>query len=152
MAGSATDEVLETLIEEVRQSAVAYIRGDIDAYLELIHHADDYTLMSPLGGAVIHGFDYSPEALERTRDLFRGGDASVDIEQSYHSGDLAVLVVVERQHGEVAGLPDQDWSLRVTLVFRRTPTGWEQVHRHADPLVHPIGFDQLAELSRGRSA
>jgi ketosteroid isomerase-like protein len=34
-------------------------------------------------------------------------------------GDLAVLVAIERQHGEVGGLPDQDWSPRVTLVFRR---------------------------------
>jgi hypothetical protein len=30
-----------------------------------------------------------------------------------------VLVAIERQHGEVGGLTDQDWSLRVTLVFQR---------------------------------
>jgi ketosteroid isomerase-like protein len=81
--------------------------------------------------------------------MFRSGEASVDIEQCYQSGDLAVLVAVERQHGEVGELPDQDWSLRITLVFRRTPSGWELVHRHADPLVHPIGIGHLAELSRG---
>jgi hypothetical protein len=44
------------------------------------------------------------------------------------AGDLAVLVVVERQHGEVGGLPNQDWSLRVTLVFRRTESGWKMAH------------------------
>jgi ketosteroid isomerase-like protein len=140
------DEELETL---VRKSAEVYIRGDIDSYLELIHHSDDYTLMSPLGGEVIHGFDYSPQALQLTREFFRSGEATVDIEQSYQSGDLVVLVVVERQHGEVGGLPDQDWSLRVTLVFRRTSSGWEQVHRHADPLVHPIDLKVLSDLSRG---
>jgi ketosteroid isomerase-like protein len=144
-----TDEDLQTLIEVVRQSAVAYIRGDIDAYLELIHLSDDYTLMSPLGGPVVRGFDSSPQALQITREMFRSGEASVDIEQCYQSGDLAVLVAVERQHGEVGELPDQDWSLRITLVFRRTPSGWELVHRHADPLVHPIGIGHLAELSRG---
>jgi ketosteroid isomerase-like protein len=142
----------ETLIEVVRQSAEAYIRGDIDAYLDLIHHSDDYTLMSPLGGEVVRGFDSSPEALQSTRELFRAGEASVDIEQCYQSGDLTVLVAVERQHGEVGEMPDQDWSLRITLVFRRTPAGWELVHRHADPLVHPIGFDQLSELARGATA
>ena len=61
----------------------------------------------------------------------------------------AVCVAIERQHGEVGNLPDQDWSLRVTLVFRRAGGDWELIHRHADPLVHPIGFDRLAALARG---
>ena len=38
---------------------------------------------------------------------------------SYVEGDLAVLVAVERQHAEVGDLPAQEWSLRITLVFRR---------------------------------
>lgn len=44
--------------------------------------------------------------------------------QTYTSCDLVVMAAIERQHGEVGGLPDQDWSLRVTLVFRRKdPSG-----------------------------
>jgi ketosteroid isomerase-like protein len=58
-------------------------------------------------------------------------------------------VVVERQHGEVGGLPDQDWSLRVTLVFRRTASGWQKAHRHADLLAHPVDFERGAQLARG---
>ena len=69
--------------------------------------------------------------------------------QTIASGDLAVLVAIERQHGEAGGLPDQDLSLRVTLVFRREDAGWRLVHRHADPLVHGITFAQLAALARG---
>ena len=69
--------------------------------------------------------------------------------ESYTSGDLVVLVVIERQHGRVGGLPDQDLSLRVTWVFRREGWEWRQVHRHADPLVHGISFEQLAALARG---
>jgi ketosteroid isomerase-like protein len=62
-----------------------------------------------------------------------------------------VLVVIERQHGEVGGLPDQDLSLRVTLVFRRTPAGdWELVHRHADALVYGIELERLSALASGR--
>jgi len=56
---------------------------------------------------------------------------------------------VERQHGTVGGLPDQDWSLRVTLVFRRERSDWRLVHRHADALVQPISMDQLSRLARG---
>jgi ketosteroid isomerase-like protein len=55
--------------------------------------------------------------------------------QTYASGDLVVLVLLERQHGEVGGLPPQDWDLRVTLVYRSEGSQWRLVHRHADPLV-----------------
>jgi ketosteroid isomerase-like protein len=60
-----------------------------------------------------------------------------------------VLVVIERQHGEVGGLPDQDWSLRVTLVYRRGGPGWQLVHRHADPLVRGRTLEDLAAIARG---
>ena len=114
------------LVQVVEDAAVAYIRGDMDTYLSLIVHADDYTLMPPFGGDTVRGFDHSPDAISRQRDFFGGGDAAVELDQSYVSGDLAVLVVVERQHGEVGDLPDQDWSLRVTLVFggRRRAGRW----------------------------
>ena len=39
--------------------------------------------------------------------------------------------------------------LRVTLMFRRDGSGWAAVHRHADPLVHPISHDVLGALARG---
>jgi ketosteroid isomerase-like protein len=81
--------------------------------------------------------------------FFKAGDATLEVVQTYASGDLAVLVVVERQHGEVGDYPAQEWSLRVTLVFRREGPDWRLAHRHADALVHPITFDQLAELARG---
>jgi hypothetical protein len=58
-------------------------------------------------------------------------------------------VTVEHQHGEVGGLPDQQWPLRVTLVFRHGPTDWQLVHRHADPLVHRISLEQASALARG---
>ena len=79
---------------------------------------------------------------------FQGGEAELELVQSYASGDIVVLVVIERQHGEVGGLPDQDWSLRVTLVFRREGSEWRLVHRHADPLVHSISLEQVAALAR----
>jgi len=73
----------------------------------------------------------------------------VDVVQSYVSGDFVVLVLIERQHGKVGGLPDQDWSLRVTMLFRREGDDWRLVHRHADPLVHEIDLRRAAALARG---
>jgi len=81
--------------------------------------------------------------------FFAGGEAHVDVVESYVSGDFVVLVLLERQHGKVGGLPDQDWSLRVTMLFRREGDDWRLVHRHADPLVREIDLDRAAALARG---
>ena len=137
------------LVRRTEQAAVALIRGDIDAYLELIRHGDDYTLMQPFGGPPTRGFDRRPESLSALAHFFRGGESTLEVTQSYASGDLVVLVLIERQHGAVGGLPDQDWSLRVTQVYRRNGAAWELVHRHADPLVRPIGIERAAALGRG---
>ena len=100
-------------------------------------------------GHLRRGLDTPPERLAALERYFRSGEAELEGVQTCTSGDLVVLVVIERQHGEVGGLPDQDWSLRVTWVFRRDESGWRQVHRHADPLVHPISLEQLSALARG---
>jgi ketosteroid isomerase-like protein len=147
--GNITDEEVADLIRRTADAASALIRGDIRTYVTLVRHADDYTLMAPSGGEPRRGFDASDQALDALARYFQGGEAELQVFQSYTSGDLAVLVAIERQHGEVGGLPDQDWSLRVTLVFRREEGEWRLVHRHADPLVHGIGQGQLAALARG---
>ena len=147
--GNVTDEEVADLIRRTAEAAAALIRGDIRTYVTLVRHADDYTLMAPSGGEPRRGFDASDQALDALARYFQGGEAELRVFQSYTSGDLAVLVAIERQHGEVGGLPDQDWSLRVTLVFRREEGGWWLVHRHADPLVHGISQGQLAALARG---
>jgi ketosteroid isomerase-like protein len=124
--------------------------SDLDVLIELMDHAGDFTLMPPQGGDTVHGFDDSDEAVAGLQAFFRSGDVELEVHQTYASGDLAVLVAFERQHGQVGDHPPQDLSLRLTLVFRRDADGgWHLVHRHADPLVHPITFDHLLALARG---
>ena len=150
VSADVTDDELASLVERVTEAAQALISGDSRRYAALIRHADDYTLMSPYGGDVVWGFDDSESGLDGLASFFRGGDASVDVVQTYTSGGLAVLVVFERQRGTVGDLPEQDWSLRVTWVFRRVgASDWELVHRHADALVHPIDHQRLGQLARG---
>jgi ketosteroid isomerase-like protein len=128
------------------------IQGDVRGYIALVDEAPDYTLMSPTGGPTRHGSDFSPETVEALEEFFAGGgDGDFELERTYAWGGLAVLVGVERQHGTVAGM-DQDWSLRVTLVFRREDSAWRLVHRHADALVHPIDMEHLSRLARGSVA
>jgi ketosteroid isomerase-like protein len=144
-----TDADLAELVRQTAEAAAAFIRGDMRRYVELIRHADDYTLMAPFGGGPRRGFDDSEEALDATGSFFQGGEAELELVQTHASRDLAVLVVIERQHGRIGGLADQDLSLRVTLVFRRDDGEWRLVHQHADPMVHPIGLEQVAALLRG---
>jgi ketosteroid isomerase-like protein len=131
------------------EAAAAYIRGDIGHYLSLMDHPEDYTLMPPNGGETQRPDPPTDEQIERTSQFFASGEARLDVVETYVSGSLAVLVAVERQHGEVGGTPDQDWSLRVTLVFRRVGKRWQMVHRHADPLVREIPWELLARIASG---
>jgi hypothetical protein len=39
--------------------------------------------------------------LVRSRTPSSGGEAKVEVVETYTSGDLAVLVVIERQHGTI---------------------------------------------------
>ena len=148
---TVTPTDLDDLVAMTREAASAYIGGDMRRYFDLMRHTEDFTLMSPFGGDATRESTSSitAERIAELEDYFRGGECDLEVVETYASGDLAVLVVVERQHGVVGHLPAQDWSLRVTLVFRREQGAWRLVHRHADPLVHPITYDRLAELARG---
>lgn len=137
------------LTRMAQESAQAYLAGDLDAYARVLPHADDFTLTPPFGGPARQGFVLDEETREATRATFRGGQVKVEIDASYVSDDLAVLAVVERQHGVVGDLPEQDWSLRVTLTFRRDGGQWRLVHRHADPLTHAISWSTFSQLARG---
>ena len=143
-----TDADLAELVELMREAASAYIDGNIRHYFDLMQEADDYTLMDPFG-TIQRRTPVTDARVAELEELFQGGECTLEVVETYASGNLAVLVAVERQHGKVGPYPPQDWSLRVTLVFRRDDDGWHLVHRHADPIVHPITFDQVAELARG---
>jgi len=147
--GNVSNAEVAELVERTQEAASAYLRGDIHRYLELIKHTDDYTLMGPTGGEPTHGFDSSDQNLEATARFFHGGEAHVEVAAAYASTDMVVLAMIERQHGEVGDFPEQDWSLRVTWVFRREGSEWRLAHRHADPLTRDIGMAGLAALARG---
>jgi ketosteroid isomerase-like protein len=146
---ATTDQELIDLVGKTEARASAFMSGDMGRWSSLTRISDDFTLMQPFGGGASRGFDMSPERLARLADYFKNGDAKLELVQAYTSNDLVVLAAIERQHGEVGGLPDQDWSLRVTLVYRRQGAEWWLVHRHADPLVRNVGLETAAALARG---
>ena len=143
-----TGEELDELVGSLEEATTAFMRGEMDRYLELTTHADGYTLMNPFGGAPAR-YEDRTESLREVADFFANGEAKVELIASHAWGDTLVLVMIERQHGEVGGLPDQRWDLRVTQVYRREGSEWLVVHRHADPLVESIGLERASEIARG---
>jgi ketosteroid isomerase-like protein len=137
---------LERRTEEANQ---ALVRGDIAKYIELTRHAKDYVLMDPFGGTPTRGFDDTPERRAGMAKFFKNGTLKQEVVATYPSSDLVVLVTVERAHGEFGSVPEQDWFLRVTQVFRRNGSEWELVHRHADPLATHMSVEQVAALAKG---
>jgi hypothetical protein len=68
--------------------------------------------------------------------LFRGGSGSSEVVKTIVSGDIVVVVLVERNEVSVEGVTDpQPWILRTTQVFETRDGTWVRLHRHADPLI-----------------
>lgn len=151
-AGTGTDQAVAELIQRSEDSNAALMRGDIAKYRALISFTSDFTLMAPFGGTPTRGSEVTPERLEAIGRFFRNGTLKQELVQAYGSADMVVLAIIERARVEVGGLPAQDWSLRVTLVYRREGAQWRLAHRHADPLVEGISLEQAAALARGEPA
>lgn len=149
---SAASEPVVQLLARAAEKNAAFMRGDMQRWSELVRIAADFTLMQPFGGPPSHGFDKSTERLAELAHYFRDGKTGQEIVQTCASEDLVVLVMIERQTGKVGGLPEQDWSLRVTEVYRRAGLDWELVHRHADPLLRRVTLEQAAAIARGLGA
>ena len=146
------EDELAGLIRQSAEGNAALVRGDLDGYLAHIDPAEDFLLMAPYGGPPRHGFDRSDEYRASTARFFRGsGTFGQEVVATYGSDSLVVLVTIERVRGEIGGLPEQDWGLRVTQVYRRDGNGWQLVHRHADPLANGISMEHMAEMTRGDS-
>lgn len=139
----------EELIRRSKTANDALMRGDVATYRSLIPLTDDFVLMSPFGGRPTHGVEMTEARWEAMGRFFCNGALEFEVVGAWEVRDMVTLAVIERARGvEVGGLPAQDWSLRVTLVYRREGSGWRLAHRHADPLVRGVAHDAAAELAR----
>jgi ketosteroid isomerase-like protein len=149
-ARPAVKAVVSRLVQRSEQQARLFNSGEMARWLDVADPGDNFTLMQPFGGPASHGFDRSRAHLATLAAMFRNGDATIELVQAVASDDVVVLVYIERQQIEVSGLAKQDWSLRITQVFERHGVDWKLVHRHADPLVHPISLGVAAALAGGK--
>ncbi len=150
-APTSASDAVAALIARVAEKNAAFMRGDMQRWSDLVPIAPDFTLMQPFGGPASHGFDTRPERLaEMSRYFhFRNGTSELELVQAYASEELIALATIERQRAEVGSLPAQNWSLRVTEVWRKSGSDWQLAHRHADPLIERRSLEQTAALAKG---
>lgn len=137
------------LVKRADEKNAAFMRGDMDRWSSLVRFAPDFTLMQPFGGPASHGFDASPKRLAELSQYFKNGETRLEVQQTYELDGIVALVTIEHQRAEVGGLPAQDWSLRVTEIYRKNGPDWQLAHRHADPLVRRITLQQASVIARG---
>lgn len=148
---TGTDSEVAALIQRSADANAALMRGDVDQYRASVPLTDDFTLMSPFGGAPTHG-QIAEARWQAMKRFFRNGTLEQELIQSWATADMVVLAVIERCRVEVGDVPLQDWALRVTLVYRRVGAEWRLAHRHADPLGRGVSVEQAAAIARGEVA
>jgi ketosteroid isomerase-like protein len=136
MAVTVTRAEVASLIEHCDRGRQSWIDGalaDVDG-VDVVQD-EDMTIFGPFGGGASRGADLV-ERQERAARLFHGGTGRCEVVKTVVSGDLVVLVMVERNEVVLEGSEaPQRWALRTTQVFEKRPTGWVRLHRHADPLI-----------------
>ena len=144
----AADPV-QSVHEAYAKGNAALMRGDSMAWHSLVPLSDDFVLFSPFGGRPSRAADYTPERIERMGRFFKNGDFREEVVQTFASDDMIVLATIERTNISVGGLPQQEWALRVTSVFKREGSQWKLAHRHADPFVEDVAVAEAARIARG---
>jgi hypothetical protein len=147
---AVTDEDLDQLLGMIDSGRQSWIDGAL-GYGEGLDAAqdDDMTIFGPFGGEAGRGPGLEDRQKQAAR-LFHGGTGASEVVKTIVSGDLVVIVLVERNEAVVEGSEEtQPWVLRTTQVFEKRPSGWVRLHRHADPLITRRSPADTFALARG---
>lgn len=144
-----TDDEIQALFDEMSRGLQAWVNGNLEhtAATRMVQDPD-MTIFGPFGGAAARngpGFEIRQASVV---SKFRGGSSQCELVSSMTSGDLVVLVMIERSSVTFEGRDaPQAWVLRTTQVFRKDGDRWLRLHRHADPLIKLRSFDETLKLA-----
>jgi hypothetical protein len=147
-----TDDDINELVEAMDRGRDAFIHGGLEweAPGVPMQQAEDMTIFGPFGGIGPRGI--APVAVIETQKSlaarwFKGGTGDCELVRAFFEGDLAVLVMIERNEVNFEGHDKALRSvLRTTQVFRKQDDRWIRLHRHADPLAHYRDLDATLAL------
>ena len=148
-----SDDDLKELLTALDSGRQAWIGGDLGIGPGLDAEQDaDMTIFGPFGGEAGRGASL-PDRQKAMASLFHGGTGRSEVVKTIVSGDLAVVVLVERNEVVVDGGYDpQPWVLRTTQVLERREGVWVRLHRHADPLIERRSPADIFAIARGERA
>lgn len=151
MERTPSESEIEQLVAALDHGRDAWIHGRLEFTAgRAVAQADDMTIFGPFGGEAARngpGFAARQAAIAAQ---FAGGHGTCELVSAYASGDLVVLVLLERSEVTFAGrATPEPWVLRTTQVFRRDGERWIRLHRHADPLIDRRALDQTSRLAAG---
>lgn len=130
MTTTETQAFLDQMMPAQAAAERAMHEGDADPRIRQWSHHDPVTLLGAKWTAV--GWADVEPAFRRVASLFRDPVAyEIELIAAGASGDLAYTVVYEHNKVVGEGKP-QEYTLRVTHVYRREEGAWRIVHRHAD--------------------
>lgn len=147
---SVTDADVRDLLALLDEGRQAWIEGKLgvgDGFD--VDQDEDMTIFGPFG-SVLRGTAELAGRQDRAARLFSGGTGHSELIKTIVSGDLVVVVLIERNDAVVGGADDpQPWVLRTTQVFTRRDDAWVRLHRHADPLIEPRPPELTFAIARG---
>jgi ketosteroid isomerase-like protein len=130
-------ETFSQFFERRRDAAIAYAAGDGSLVNALVPHQGDATFHSPKGDTVTGSIEVARRYLADVKGFHPNGTSHLEILQMGEDGNLGFWTgfqIANVQIGDM--LEPTQMRLRVTEIFRKSDSGWQMIHRHADTGAH----------------
>jgi ketosteroid isomerase-like protein len=137
--GMVMDEVeafLSQVIPRLEHELGSLQNGDAGPRKMLWSHREPVSLFGAERSAC--GWSEVEPVFDRLAASFSNGQScSYEVFSAGVSGDLGYVAAIEHSVASTGGGKPEQYTLRVTTIFRREEQEWKVVHRHGDPLDQP---------------
>jgi len=125
----------DDFMDQRKEAALAYVRGDSDPVDRMSDGAGPATFFGPDGTIVTGGPAMRKSFKEGASHFLPDSTSELEILDCGNDGDLGFWTGIQHATIKVKGKDvPVPYELRITEIFRREHGAWKLVHRHADPL------------------
>ena len=125
----------DDFMDQRKEAALAYVRGDSDPVDRMSDGAGPATYYGPDGSEDTGGPAMRKSFKEGASHFLPESTSELEILDCGNDGDLGFWTGIQHATIKVKGKDEPvPYELRITEIFRREHGAWKLVHRHADPL------------------